>query len=87
MRIAILLAILLLNACSRPPEWQGWVYPDGDNLLVSRQIGTFVSLAECRRAAQSYVGDLPDPDAADYECGHRCEPSGYGGNICEQTSR
>lgn len=93
MRAALSLGLsLMLASCGEPDNWQGWVYPDRSNLLVDIPIGKFDTLEECRDAAlakleEAKLYDEGEPIEGDYECGLNCEPSGYGGNICEETMR
>lgn len=79
-----------LSACDRlDPQWKGWVYPDRTNTSVDWKLGSFSTLTECRKAAQSMIDWLPDPTAADYECGYNCKPSEFLSrlDVCAVTRR
>lgn len=94
MKIA-LVALLLLTACDRQPEWRGWVYPDRNNLADDITIGAFDTLGQCGASAKAIIVRLEEsrdesgvPVRADYECGYKCKSAaGLSGNVCEQTSR
>lgn len=85
---AVALAALALLGCEQR-EWQGWVYPDKNNLPDDIPIGTYGSLEECRASAQNILKRLGDADLThgDYECGYQCKPASGGLNICEKTER
>jgi len=97
MRCAVLVGVsslVLLNECQRHQGWQGWVYPDRNNLAESLPLGEFASLPQCRAAARNVITRLEkevhdsEPVQAAYECGFKCKPSGMGGlNVCERTER
>ncbi len=91
-KFAICISLSLLTGCGEPDVWNGWVYPDGANLLIDIPIGEFESLALCRDAAVSRlkierVYRNGRPIKGDYECGLNCKPSSHGTNICEETKR
>lgn len=79
-----------LSGCDRiSPQWKGWVYPDRTNTSVDWKLGSFATLEECRKAAQSMIDWLPDPTSADYECGYQCKPSDFLSrlDVCAATRR
>lgn len=79
-----------LSSCDRlDPQWKGWVYPDRTDTSVDWKLGSFATLKECREAAQSMIDWLPDPTAADYECGYQCKPSDFLSrlDVCAVTRR
>jgi len=83
-------AILGLAACNRlDPQWKGWVYPDRTDTSVDWKLGSFATLEECRKAAQSMIDWLPDPTTVDYECGYQCKPSEFLSklDVCAATRR
>ena len=85
---ALLLVAVLVSAplfgCSE--EWEGFVYPNRNNLLVDIPIGTFKSLQECRAAAQAMLERLGALERGDYECGLNCKRrEGSHLLICERT--
>lgn len=94
------LAFLSLSGCDMlkeyHPEWQGWVYPDENNLTDDIPIGRFATLQDCRATATQLVRRLGerrdengDEITGDYECGFQCKPdNGIGGlNVCERTEK
>ena len=78
-------ATALLSGCGED-EWDGYIYPDKDDLFVYEYLGRYPSLAECRAGALAKISLLPDPARADWECGLNCEP-GLGALVCERTLR
>jgi len=79
-----------LASCDQlDPQWKGWVYPDRKDTSVDWKLGSFATLKECREAAQSMIDWLPDPTAADYECGYQCKPSDFLSrlDVCAETRR
>lgn len=70
-------------------SWLATVYPNKHDLTVSRDLGWFPSLADCRTAAQRELSlnSTPYPEMGDYECGLNCETlSKWPGLwICEET--
>lgn len=83
---------IALTACAcRDDTWVGIVYPNRDELLVHREIGTYSSVADCRTAAKAYLSGIAATrgDAAgDYECGKNCrQATPEGVRICEETAR
>lgn len=95
IRLGVVAASLLISACDRA-EWQGWVYPNRNDLTDSIQIGTFKSLEQCGTSAKAVIirfeerrDEDGEPIRGDYECGFKCKPDGgLGGlNVCEKTER
>jgi hypothetical protein len=86
MRAASAVVVALaLAGCSE--RWDGFAYPNRFNLASHRDVGSFVSLDDCRTAALNMLRALgSDTFRGDYECGLNCEPSGVG-NVCEATER
>jgi len=91
MRVLLVCAMAVgLYACNRlDPQWKGWVYPDRTDPTVDWKLGSFATLKECREAAQDMIDWLPDPAAADYECGYQCRPSDFLSrlDVCAVTRR
>lgn len=55
--------------------WLATIYPNKYDLTISRDIGWFKTLPECRTASQrelSLIG-TPYPEKGDYECGLNCD--------------
>ena len=81
---------VLVTACVTEDTWTGHVYPSKDKLSVSRMIGVYSSLQECRDAATGVIA-FEGWINADYECGLNCEklfkeiPDSV--LVCKQTSR
>lgn len=98
--LLIVLACLALSSCGNSTPWQGWVYPDKDDLTDYIPMGSFSSLEECRISAKHAIRILSEaeqrtqdsdasyePLAQDYECGYKCRPDAGGLNVCESTER
>lgn len=86
--IAITFFSILLIGCLEE-KWEGFVYPNAKNLTISRNIGVFSSLEECRDVALSTLSSINSVHAGDYECGLNCDTNNNleGLNICEKTMR
>lgn len=84
--ITALLVVLLLG-CS-DGKWEGFVYPNANDLTVSKNIGKFSSLEACRDKALSELATTSIL-TGDYECGLNCKSrSDLGGiKVCEQTEK
>ena len=70
-------------------KWEGFVYPDANDLTISKNIGIFPSLEACRDAAMSSLSSISSIRTGDYECGLNCEVrKNLGGiKICEKTEQ
>lgn len=87
MRIAAALASLALIGCdNRPDQWDAFIYT-GDDLLTHESIRGFKTFEQCQIAAIDRLRSERPDGGGDYECGYKCEPSGYGGNICTETRK
>lgn len=86
--ILIFAAAALTGCDTRPNSWTGWVYPDRNDLTVSISLEGFRTFEQCQEATVGRLRSLPDPAAADYECGYRCrwEPA-LNTNVCKETRR
>lgn len=86
--LIFLIALILFTRC-RSESWEGFVYPDRDDLTVYRAIGTFGSLAECRVAAVAELRTIDAAGRGDYECGLNCRESTVvgGPRVCDTTER
>jgi len=80
--------LILLMGCFEE-KWEGFVYPNANDLSISRNIGVFSSLEQCRDAALKKLSIISSVHAGDYECGLNCESrSGLRGiKVCEKTLR
>jgi hypothetical protein len=78
----------LLVACGSD-SWEGFVYPNKNDLTRHRNLGNFNSLDECRAAARGVLAELKALDRGDYECGKNCDDGSRMGGIkvCEETLR
>jgi len=90
MRFVVAALVLLLTGCSE--HWEGFVYPDKNNLQRSQAVGVYPSLEECRLAARRALAELfrdPQLVRGDYECGLNCDDGRkYGGvKVCTKTER
>ncbi len=85
-----LLIILTLPGCSQ--EWQGFIYPNKNDLSKHIEVGKFDSLEKCRYASLSKLNLMGKRYEGDYECGLNCKPlKNFDGtsdmSICEKTER
>ena len=83
--ILIILSLILLTACSSE-KWDGFIYPDQNNLTQYKHIGTFLTLEECRSRAVAELNVISSIDKGDYECGLNCRVNDHGLYICKKTS-
>ena len=77
------------HAIFHKEEWDGWVYPDANDLTSYISVGTsFASLKDCRAACLKKISNAGYQNA-DYEYGLNCKPSFPGADtfICKETSR
>ncbi|MEH6529572.1 MAG: hypothetical protein V7718_06490 [Porticoccus sp.] len=86
--ITISFLLVLLSGCVEE-KWEGFVYPNANDLTISKNVGTFSSLEACRDAALSILSSISSVRAGDYECGLNCEArSDLGGmKVCKKTER
>ena len=84
--ICVLIVSSLLTSCGKE-EWEGFVYPNKNDLTVHRNIGIYESLESCRSAAWNMLSEISSIERGDYECGLNCEyRSDMGGiKVCEKT--
>ena len=86
--LLLISSVVMLSSCFKE-EWEGFVYPDKNNLTVHRNIGVYESLESCRAAALNALSQISAIEKGDYECGLNCENrSDMGGiKVCERTER
>ena len=86
--ILLILSPTLLAACAQD-EWEGFVYPDKNDLFQHRNIGVYRSLESCRAAARNTLSEVSSIEKGDYECGLNCEfRDGFDViRVCEKTER
>jgi len=79
---------LILSGCLKD-EWEGFVYPNKNNLSEHINIGSYDSLEECRTSAINALNRISSVHDGDYECGLNCKSKNglEGIKICEETSR
>ena len=85
--LAIVLILALTGCDLFKQEWTAYVYPDKSDLRNSTTVGTFSSKEEARRAALAALERMHALESGDYELGLNCKRSGYGTNLCKETSR
>lgn len=85
--IAVLVSVAVIGCFKE--EWEGFVYPNKNNLTEHINIGTYKSLEACRASAIDALNKTSSASAGDYECGLNCElRSGMSGiKVCEETER
>lgn len=81
-----LLALALLGCSER---WEGFVYPNKNDLTKHIGIGTYDSLEDCRASAINTLSTLSSNERGDYECGLNCRSEGAlpGMKVCKDTSK
>ena len=85
--LLVALALLALTGCDdRQDQWDAFIYT-GDDLLTHEIIRGFTTFEHCQAAAIDRLQSVRPDGGGDYECGYKCEPSGYGGNVCEETKK
>lgn len=62
--LAIAIFIYLVN----PPKWNGYAYPDKNNLSNVIQLGEFKTEDDCNAAAINTLRRVSSVSAGDYEC-------------------
>ena len=85
--IVVVVALAVLGCLKE--EWEGFVYPNKNNLSEHINIGSYGTLEECRASAINALNKVSSASSGDYECGLNCESrSGIGGiKVCEKTER
>lgn len=71
-------------------RWEGFVYPNRNNLSNHRNLGAFESLEMCRAAAKGFLTEIKALESGDYECGKNCDNGSNfssGIKVCEETLR
>ncbi len=71
LRGILLLILGLLYGCEQP-TWDGFVYPNRDNLFDYSNIGEFKSLEECRKASKADLKRINAVEVGLYQCGKDC---------------
>ena len=86
--IAIAIFLVFLSGCAEE-KWEGVVYPNANDLTISKNVGKFSSLEACRSAALSMLSNVSSAHSGDYECGLNCETrSDLGGvKVCKRTEQ
>ena len=87
INIVIILS-LAISGCFKK-EWEGFVYPNKNNLSEHINIGSYKTLEECRASAINALNKTSSVATGDYECGLSCESkSGISGfKVCEKIER
>jgi hypothetical protein len=80
------IGLIALSLVGCGERWEGFVYPDKNNLANHLSIGEYSSLENCRDAARSALKDISSITSGDYECGLNCS-DGASQKICEKTGR
>ena len=80
MMIRWVFAVLIaLSAGCLEEEWNGFVYPDAENLKEHSVVGKFKSRDECIRSAQASITPV-----GTFECGLNCQDSEFVVKVCEK---
>jgi hypothetical protein len=85
--LPLTLVLLLCAGCS--DSWEGFVYPNKNDLTQHHNLGHFSSLQACRAAARDRLAAFHALERGDYECGHYCDDGSRlrGIKICQETLR
>jgi hypothetical protein len=77
-----------LGGCFKE-EWEGFVYPNKNDLTKHIGIGIYKSLEECRASTIGTLNQVSSVERGDYECGLNCKTDNDLGGIkvCEKTER
>ena len=78
VRVILIMVVLILSGCKQP-TYDGFIYPDSQDLFEYTNIGEFPSLEECRAASKAELKRLHSEEPkGTYQCGKDCiSPSGY----------
>tara|TARA_B100002003_G_scaffold8397_1_gene7413 strand:- start:476 stop:754 length:279 start_codon:yes stop_codon:yes gene_type:complete len=84
--ILLLVVVLSLSGCFHE-KWEGFVYPNKNDLTAHINIGIYETLDQCRTASLQTLSRLHAIKSGDYECGLNCKwGAGIGSiKICEKT--
>ena len=86
-KIILIVSVLCLSSCNID-NWDGFLYPNKNDLTEHINVGKFDTLAQCRSAVARYVQENSiRANQFDYECGKNCRGSSTGLSICEETLR
>jgi hypothetical protein len=92
--LLILLIVLTLPGCDvisdkLNPRWEGFVYPNKNDLYVHINMGEYGSLEDCRDVCLAKLEELKALYKGDYECGKNCKnKAGFSVvKVCEETVR
>lgn len=79
---------LFISGCSSGDSWEGHVYPDRANLLITRDSGVFQNLESCEKACMAMLESMKSLDKGYYECGKNCKGGGSSYSMdCEDHIR
>ena len=83
----ILILSIFLFGCSE--RWDGFVYPNKNDLSNHIAIGTFESIESCRESATRTLNSISSTQRGDYECGLNCKTQSLQTDlkICDETSK
>ena len=85
--LTILIVFSTLSSCNFD-DWNGFFYPDKNNLSKYSNLGSYGSLESCRAAIKehAYRMNLLSTEY-DYECGKNCKAMQGDLKICSETRR
>ena len=83
--LVTVLVASLLSACT--DDWEGFVYPNKNDLTIHLSIGHHETLEECRAAVIAALQQMKSVTRGDYECGLNCKANkDLGGiKVCDET--
>ncbi|MCL1090429.1 hypothetical protein L2744_12665 [Shewanella profunda] len=91
---SVLLGLLLLNGCTKAPEWTLFYYPNADvvpteSLQVDDINGYYDTLDQCQRKAQGMqrLSQSSTTGVGVYQCGHQCDFDANSVLVCKTLSQ
>ena len=83
----VLIILAALYGCSDKEPWDGYVFPDKNNLLIHRYTGKYQTREACEKASMGILESLKALDRGYYECGKNCEEGSYYNRTCDESVR
>lgn len=88
LRAGVLMPLVFLVLGCFQERWEGYVYPNKQDLTQHIFVGEYSTLESCRAGALAKLHQLNTLSSGDYECGKNCRSeSGLTIRVCEETLR
>lgn len=78
--------LIVTALCGCSDTWEGYAYPNKNDLTQHISLGEFPSLEACRVAALDTLRRVSTERKGDYECARDCKDK-IGLRVCEETTR